>query len=704
MSGSTRFPISAVIAVLFAVSACGGGDGGGSTNPTPTPQPASLVESGGPLTAQVGETLTTGVTVLGSAGQPISGFRVVFAPISGGSVNPSTVTTGADGVALTQWTLGGIVGTQRLQATAGGVSVQIPATATLGDASVVVAVSGTGQSGSVESILPTPIVVEVQDAFGNPISAAPVSFSIFSGGGSVNPATSVSDSLGQASAVWTLGTQAGLSALRASSDSLTPAIIDATVLPGPASLASALSGDSQSGVGSLPLGDSVVVRVTDAFGNGIAGVEVTWDATAGGGFFEPSVSASDALGDAKSMWVLGPNLGANQGTGTIAGLTPVALTANATSVVGPPASITITFGNTQTAEPGQDVSQELEVTVLDAAGNPVPGSDVTFAVTGGGGTVQGGTQPTSLQGTASPDGWTLGPNPGSNTMDASVGGLATVTFTAEGAAPLPTGDFDIDIRFVSPMSQRQRDAFNDAALRWRQILIGDIQDIQVNLPADECMAGQPAVDEVVDDLIIFAAVEFIDDRGGTLASAGPCSVERSSGLPAAGAMRFDDVDIRDLELAGRLDEVIFHEMGHVLGVGTIWFDKNLLVGQRGGDPFFTGVTAIAEFLALGGVAVNPVPVANTGEAGTRDSHWRESVFGNEIMTGFINAGANPISRVTIGSMQDLGYVVNLDAAEPYSLPSPAAAVGSAEAPFRLNEVSMEEIDRIIAERRRREGR
>ncbi len=704
MSGSTRFPISAVLAALFAVTACGGGDGDTPTVPTPTPQPASLVESGGPLTAQVGGTLTTGVTVLGSGGQPISGFRVVFAPISGGSVNPSTVTTGADGVALTQWTLGGIVGTQRLQATAGGVSVQIPATATLGDASVVVAVSGTGQSGSVESVLPAPIVVEVQDAFGNPIPDLAVAFSVFSGGGSVDPASVPADSTGRASAVWTLGTVAGVSQLEVLVDTLIPAVINADVLPGPASLASALSGNSQSGVGSLPLGDSVVVRVTDAFGNGIVGVEVTWGATAGGGFFEPSVSASDSLGDAKSMWVLGPNLGTNQGTGTIVGLTPVALTANATSVVGPPASIAITFGNTQTAEPGQAVSQELEVTVQDAAGNPVPGSDVTFAVTGGGGTVQGGTQPTSLQGTASPDGWTLGPNPGSNTMDASVGGLPAVTFTAEGAAPLPTGDFDIDIRFVSPMSQRQRDAFNDAALRWRQILIGDIQDIQVNLPEDECITGQPAVDEVVDDLLLFAAVVDIDGVGGVLGSAGPCSAERLSGLPAAGAMRFDGVDIRNLELAGRLDEVIFHEMGHVLGFGTIWFDRNLLTGQRGGDPFFTGVTAIAEFLALGGVAANPVPVANTGGGGTRDSHWRESVFDNEIMTGFINPGPNPISRVTIGSMQDLGYVVNLDAAEPYSLPSPAAAVGSAEAPFRLNEVSMEEIDRIIAERRRREGR
>lgn len=703
MSRSARFPMTATFASLLALSACGGGDGEDPIVPPPPPQPASLVESGGPLAGQVGETIATGVTVLGSSGQALSGVRVVFAPINGGSVNPSTVTTGSNGVALTQWTLGGFVGRQLLQATAGTTSIQIPATAALGDAAQVVAVSGTGQAGVVQSVLPNPIVVEIQDAFGNPVPDLVVDFLVFSGGGSVDPASVPADSTGRASAVWTLGTLAGVSQLEVLVDTLIPAVINADVLPGAASLASALSGNTQDGVGSLPLADSVVVRVTDAFGNGIVGADVTWNATAGGGFFEPSVSATDALGDARARWVLGPNLGANAGTATSAGVPTVALSSNATSVVGPPASIAITFGDGQSADPGQSVSQELEVTVQDAAGNPVPSADVIFAVASGGGTVQGGTQPTDLQGTATPDGWTLGSMAGTNTMDATVAGLPAVTFTAEAAAQLPVGDFDIELRFTGPMSQRQRDAFADAALRWRRILIGDILDVQVNLRAGDCGLDHPAMDEVVDDLVIFAVVENIDGAGGILGSAGPCSNERQSMLPAVGAMRFDGDDVRNLELAGRFDEVVFHEMGHVLGVGTIWFDKNLLTGQRGGDPFFTGATAIAEFLALGGVATNPVPVENQGGLGTRDSHWRESVFGNEVMTGFINAGANPISRVTIGSMQDLGYVVNMDAAEPYSLPAPAA-VASVEPPFKLNEVSMEEIDRAIAERRRRERR
>ena len=77
-----------------------------------------------------------------------------------------------------------------------------------------------------------------------------------------------------------------------------------------------------------------------------------------------------------------------------------------------------------------------------------------------------------------------------------------------------------------------------------------------------------------------------------------------------------------------------------------------------------------EFLALvGSGGHQPVPVANTGGPGTRCGHWREAVFGNELMTGFLDTGSNPISRLTIASLADLGYEVNLEAADDYSLPS-----------------------------------
>jgi hypothetical protein len=73
----------------------------------------------------------------------------------------------------------------------------------------------------------------------------------------------------------------------------------------------------------------------------------------------------------------------------------------------------------------------------------------------------------------------------------------------------------------------------------------------------------------------------------------------------------------------------------------------------------------------GYTAGKKVPVENEqGGGGTRDSHWRESVFDNELMTGFLNAGANPLSVVTVESFADLGYVVDPTGADAYTLSIP----------------------------------
>ena len=63
-----------------------------------------------------------------------------------------------------------------------------------------------------------------------------------------------------------------------------------------------------------------------------------------------------------------------------------------------------------------------------------------------------------------------------------------------------------------------------------------------------------------------------------------------------------------------------------------------------------------------------VPVENTGGPGTKNSHWRDTVFRNELMTGFVGGAPNPLSRLTVASLKDLGYVVNLKKAEVYTLP------------------------------------
>ena len=166
---------------------------------------------------------------------------------------------------------------------------------------------------------------------------------------------------------------------------------------------------------------------------------------------------------------------------------------------------------------------------------------------------------------------------------------------------------------------------------------------------------------------------------GTLGQAGPRFVRSDTQLPLLGNMTFDSADLADLEQDGSLINVIIHEMGHVLGIGTLWRNLNLIARSGTDDPVLRGAKAMQEYATLlGETTPQEVPIANTGGAGTREGHWRESTFVNELMTGFINPGENPVSRLTIASLQDMGYEVNRDAANPYQLPGPsvAAVLGS----------------------------
>ncbi|WP_198000954.1 Calx-beta domain-containing protein [Gimesia fumaroli] len=230
------------------------------------------------------------------------------------------------------------------------------------------------------------------------------------------------------------------------------------------------------------------------------------------------------------------------------------------------------------------------------------------------------------------------------------------------SGPAPLSEYSIDVVFTdSSLTASQRAIFQQAAARWSEIILGDVPDVMV--------AGFG----LVDDLVIEASAPFIDGVGGILGSAGPRTVRNGSFIPASGVMRFDSADIAALEASGQLVDVILHEMGHVIGIGTIWQSLGLVIDLGTTDPRFVGPEAIAQYNALLGRSVVDVPVANTGGGGTFGSHWRESDLDNELMTGYLNSGvANPISTITIGSLADLGYVVNLNAADNYPLQAPGA--------------------------------
>jgi hypothetical protein len=220
-------------------------------------------------------------------------------------------------------------------------------------------------------------------------------------------------------------------------------------------------------------------------------------------------------------------------------------------------------------------------------------------------------------------------------------------------------------------------AFVLAGDRLRAGIIGDVADVPVlNFDMSRCGAQGVTVNETIDDVVIYAQVTPIDGVGKVLASAGPCVQRTQSRFPVIGVMRFDSEDLAALSANGRLAAVVFHEMMHVIGFGPIWPKRDLLIGSGTQDPRFAGPLAGAQCIAAGGLSIcldGRVPLENTGGSGTAEVHWRESVFDAEVMTGFVETTADmPLSAMTIASIEDLGYAVNLLAADPYRIEVPGA--------------------------------
>jgi hypothetical protein len=225
------------------------------------------------------------------------------------------------------------------------------------------------------------------------------------------------------------------------------------------------------------------------------------------------------------------------------------------------------------------------------------------------------------------------------------------------------------LRPQSPLAPEAQTAFDAAEARWESVLVAGVPSASVSIGENACGATNGALSGIVDDVVIDISTTAIDGDGGVLARAGPCLIATGDRLARFGVMEFDLADIGDLVASGTLDDVIVHEMGHVLGIGTLWDSiptGSLITGAGTADPRFVGARAGAEWSTLG--RTGTVPVEATGGPGTADSHWRESVFDNELMTGFIDTGSNPLSRLTIASLADLGYLVDVGAADAYSLP------------------------------------
>lgn len=657
--------VLAVVACAVAV-ACGKG-------PT-EPRKATRIEvlAGEAQAGGVGATLPLKVVVRTSDIEgPIGGVAVVVAAEAGsGSATPRNVTTNESGTAEVSWTLGGKPGAQTLTVSSTGIpSVSVQATANPGPPQVVSATSSVFQVTVVSRPVTTLPAVEVTDDFGNPIGGVPVTFELTVLGSAIAGTDRVTDGSGRAIlGSWTIGPDAIAYGVRARIASGAAAVFEAHGIP---ATITAVAGVGQSANAGTAVAIAPAVRAAREDGSPLPGVAVNFVVAAGAGQVQGGSTSTGADGIASaSGWILGVTPGQNRIDAQLIGHQPVAF--NATGIAAVVASASAVSPTTLTGFFGNYVSAAPAVVLRDAQGNPVAGTAVTFELAQADGQIVGATQLSDFLGRAVLGSWRLG-SAGSQVVRATGPGFAPILFAATATAP-PPSTFNLEVRYPNNQpTTAQRAAFDQAAARWKSILLAGAAPYPVNEPATSCF---PAITETVDGLLIFADLKAIDGVNGVLGQAGPCIVRDDFGFqPAVGIMQFDVADLPGLEANGRLNDVILHEMGHVLGFGTMWnFDPGppfvgpnnppnaFLLGAGTSDPTFSGTSTRAAF--LGAVAPGrtftgiPVPVEGTGGPGTRDSHWREATVLNELMTGFLNPVNNPLSAFTAGSFRDLGYVVN----------------------------------------------
>ena len=206
-----------------------------------------------------------------------------------------------------------------------------------------------------------------------------------------------------------------------------------------------VSGDGQGGLASEQLAKPFVVSVLDQNGSAFTGAVVTFSVTAGGGTLSAATVTTDANGRARSTLTLGSVPGTNTVTATVAGLRTVTFTA--TAIVQTAHSLTKVSGDSQEGPASTQLAAPFVVSVLDQDGEAFAGATVTFSVPAGEGMLSSAadTNPcavkpptSSITATTDANGQaatrlTLGSQPGTNRVKATVEGLEPATFTATAA-------------------------------------------------------------------------------------------------------------------------------------------------------------------------------------------------------------------------------------------------------------------------------
>ena len=183
------------------------------------------VVSGAKQTGTVGTTLPLPIVfkAKNSAGKAVAGVAITYSDNGlGGTFSPNPAITGTNGEASSTFTLPTSPHTIAVNGANGTASVNATEFSVVGAAAQLKTVSGGGQSANPNTKLAKPLVVSVQDKYGNPISGVTVTFTDNGAGGTFSTTTPVTGTNGQASTTYTTGSKAGSVTISATTSTLGP--------------------------------------------------------------------------------------------------------------------------------------------------------------------------------------------------------------------------------------------------------------------------------------------------------------------------------------------------------------------------------------------------------------------------------------------------------------------------------------------------
>jgi hypothetical protein len=327
-------------------------------------------------------------------------------------------------------------------AACGGDDLLLPSS---GEPSRIEVVGGNGQTGIVGQALGSPLVVLVTDPANRPVPEVEVAF-IAPAGAELTPNDTVlTGSDGRATVSYTLATVSGEQIIEARAKPVVPSAsltttFSQTAEPESASELVMAGGDGQTAEVRTALEDSLVVKAVDRFGNGVPGIEVTWEAADGA--VSPTTVLTGAGGRAATQRTLGQRPGIYLTTAA-AELQGSPVPFEATGIAPPSPQLVVVTQPSAIASAGIPFTRQPVLQLQSAAGAPLLQADVavTVQIASGGGSLGGNTSATSnAQGRVSFEDLSIRGQPGRRTLL-----FAAIDFT-----PVTSGEIDVTPGVPSP--------------------------------------------------------------------------------------------------------------------------------------------------------------------------------------------------------------------------------------------------------------